>query len=65
VLPRGFLGGDPNEPPARRKLVEAGTLYAAVAWGLRYAGMMEWQTWTSQKRLLERACGFESRFRHV
>jgi hypothetical protein len=26
---------------------------------------MEWQTWTSQKRLLERACGFESRSRHT
>src|SRR5690349_20775203 len=27
--------------------------------------MMEWQTWTPQKRLLERACGFESRSRHT
>lgn len=26
--------------------------------------MVEWQTLTPQKRLLERACGFESRFRH-
>ncbi len=26
---------------------------------------MEWQTWTSQKRLPERACGFESRSRHT
>ena len=25
---------------------------------------MEWQTWRSQKPLLERACGFESRSRH-
>jgi hypothetical protein len=30
----------------------------------KYAGMVEWQTSTSQKRLPERACGFESRFRH-
>ena len=28
------------------------------------AGMMERQTWTSQKRLPGRACGFESRSRH-
>jgi hypothetical protein len=31
---------------------------------LKFAGMVEWQTLTSQKRLPERACGFESRFRH-
>src|ERR1700749_907845 len=32
---------------------------------MKRAGMMEWQTWTPQKRLLERACGFESRSRHT